>query len=321
MQNMANDKRTSTPTPRQPPKGGAAGKRQGHAAEGSRKPRARGEERKEKPADGRSATALTANERREIDDKQPPRAAVLHEVIRVQGEHELQRTVAALWWSAVAAGLTIGLSLMGMGLFRAALPEQEWAIIVSSFGYPMGFLAVILARQQLFTENTLTAVLPVMTEPTLEKAWQLLRLWSVVLFGNIVGTLLFAWAVLHLPIFNEAADAAFLEIGREVMHNDLAQMFAKGIVSGWMIATMVWLIPAAEGAKIWIIAMVTYLMALGSFTHIVVGSAEVGYLAFAGEIGWSEFLLKFALPTLGGNIVGGSLIFALISHAQIRSEG
>ncbi len=210
---------------------------------------------------------------------------------------------------------------MGMGLFRAALPEQEWAIIVSSFGYPMGFLAVILARQQLFTENTLTAVLPVMTEPTLEKAWQLLRLWSVVLFGNIVGTLLFAWAVLHLPIFNEAADAAFLEIGREVMHNDLAQMFAKGIVSGWMIATMVWLIPAAEGAKIWIIAMVTYLMALGSFTHIVVGSAEVGYLAFAGEIGWSEFLLKFALPTLAGNIVGGSLIFALISHAQIRSEG
>ncbi|EIY2732035.1 formate/nitrite transporter family protein [Pseudomonas aeruginosa] len=318
---MANDKRTSPPTPRLPAKGGAAGKRQGHAAEGTRKPRARGEERKEKPADGRSATALTANERREIDDKQPPRAAVLHEVIRVQGEHELQRTVAALWWSAVAAGLTIGLSLMGMGLFRAALPEQEWAIIVSSFGYPMGFLAVILARQQLFTENTLTAVLPVMTEPTLEKAWQLLRLWSVVLFGNIVGTLLFAWAVLHLPIFNEAADAAFLEIGREVMHNDLAQMFAKGIVSGWMIATMVWLIPAAEGAKIWIIAMVTYLMALGSFTHIVVGSAEVGYLAFAGEIGWTEFLLKFALPTLGGNIVGGSLIFALISHAQIRSEG
>ena len=90
--------------PRQPAKGGAAGKRQGRAAEGARKPRARGEERKEKPADGRSATALTANERREIDDKQPPRAAVLHEVIRVQGEHELQRTLAALWWSAVAAG-------------------------------------------------------------------------------------------------------------------------------------------------------------------------------------------------------------------------
>ncbi len=109
---MANDKQTSTPGPRQPAKGGAAGKRQGRAAEGARKPRARGEERKEKPADGRSATALTANERREIDDKQPPRAAVLHEVIRVQGEHELQRTLAALWWSAVAAGLTIGLSLM-----------------------------------------------------------------------------------------------------------------------------------------------------------------------------------------------------------------
>ncbi|MFU3616302.1 formate/nitrite transporter family protein [Pseudomonas paraeruginosa] len=317
---MANDKQTPTAGSRQTAKG-VAGKGRGRAAGRARKPGAPGDERENKPEDGHSATALTANEQREIDDKQPPRAAVLHEVIRVQGEHELQRTVAALWWSAVAAGLTIGLSLMGMGLFRAALPAHDWAIVVSSLGYPMGFLGVILARQQLFTENTLTAVLPLMTEPTREKAWQLLRLWGVVLFGNMLGALLFAWAVLHLPIFNDAADAAFLEIGREVMHNDPGQMFAKGIVSGWMIATMVWLIPAAEGAKVWIIAMVTYLMALGSFTHIVVGSAEVGYLVFAGEIGWSDFLLTFALPTLGGNIVGGSLIFALISHAQIRSEG
>ncbi|MCY1512792.1 Inner membrane protein YfdC [compost metagenome] len=37
------------------------------------------------------------------------------------------------------------------------------------------------------------------------------------------------------------------------------------------------------------------------------GAVELSYLAFAG-------------PTLAGNIVGGSFIFALISHAQIRSD-
>ena len=97
-------------------------------------------------------------------------------------------------------------------------------------------------------------------------------------------------------------------------------MFAKGIISGWMIATMVWMIPSMESAKLWIIILITYLMALGDFTHIVVGSAEVSYLVFAGELPWRDFWMVFAGPTLAGNIIGGSFIFALISHAQVRSE-
>ena len=107
-----------------------------------------------------------------------------------------------------------------------------------------------------------------------------------------------------------------LETGTTVV----AHMFSKGIVSGWMIATMVWMIASMEAAKIWIIVLITYLMALGDFTHIVVGSAEASYLVFAGELSWSDFWLVFAAPTLGGNIIGGSFIFAILSHAQIRSE-
>jgi len=127
--------------------------------------------------------------------------------------------------------------------------------------------------------------------------------------------------LLHLPIFHTKTDMACLEIGRKIMENDPGQMFAKGIISGWMIATMVWMIPSMESAKMWIIILITYLMALGDFTHIVVGSAEVSYLVFAGELPWKDFWLVFAGPTLAGNIIGGSFIFALISHAQIRSEG
>ncbi|WP_397452653.1 formate/nitrite transporter family protein [Pseudomonas sp. NA-150] len=264
---------------------------------------------------------LSEEEKREVDKNQPPRAAVLHESIRLQGDQELERSVAALFWSALAAGLTMGLSLMAMGLLNARLPDGDTFKVIASFGYCAGFLAVILARQQLFTENTLTAVLPVMTKPTLANFGRLLRLWGVVLVGNLMGTLLVAYVMLNLPIFDTKTDAAFLEIGRKVMENDVGQMFSKGIVSGWMIATMVWMIPSLESAKIAIIVLITYLMALGDFTHIVVGSAEVSYLVFAGKLPWSEFWLTFAGPTLAGNIIGGSFIFALISHAQIRSEG
>ena len=263
---------------------------------------------------------LSAQEKKEVDKSQPPRAAVLHEIIRAQGDMELERSVAALWWSALAAGLTMGLSLMAMGLLNSRLPDGEGFKVIASFGYCAGFLAVILARQQLFTENTLTAVLPVMTKPSLNNFGRLLRLWSVVLVGNLCGTILVAYVMLHLPIFDSKTDLAFLDIGRKIMENDASQMFAKGIVSGWMIATMVWMIPSMESAKMWIIILITYLMALGDFTHIVVGSAEVSYLVFAGELPWKDFWLIFAGPTLVGNTVGGSLIFALISHAQIRSE-
>ncbi|MBO1541475.1 formate/nitrite transporter family protein [Pseudomonas sp. OA65] len=263
---------------------------------------------------------LSAQEQHEVDRNQPPRAAVLHEIIRTQGNQELERSIAALWWSALAAGLTMGLSLMAMGLLNSRLPDHEGFKVIASFGYCAGFLAVILARQQLFTENTLTAVLPIMSKPTLGNFGRLFRLWGVVLVGNLCGTLLVAYVMLHLPIFDRRTDLAFLEIGRKVMENDTGQMFAKGIISGWMIATMVWMIPSMESAKMWIIILITYLMALGDFTHIVVGSAEVSYLVFAGQLSWEDFWMVFAAPTLAGNIIGGSFIFALISHAQVRSE-
>ncbi|MBJ2347276.1 MULTISPECIES: formate/nitrite transporter family protein [Pseudomonas] len=263
---------------------------------------------------------LSAEEQHEVDRNQPPRAAVLHEIIRTQGNQELERSVAALWWSALAAGLTMGLSLMAMGLLNSRLPDHDGFKVIASFGYCAGFLAVILARQQLFTENTLTAVLPIMSKPTLGNFGRLFRLWGVVLVGNLCGTLLVAYVMLHLPIFDQRTDLAFLDIGRKVMENDSGQMFAKGIISGWMIATMVWMIPSMESAKMLIIVLITYLMALGDFTHIVVGSAEVSYLVFAGQLSWEDFWMVFAAPTLAGNIIGGSFIFALISHAQVRSE-
>jgi formate/nitrite transporter FocA (FNT family) len=104
------------------------------------------------------------------------------------------------------------------------------------------------------------------------------------------------------------------------MANSPWQMFTKGILAGWLIATMVWLVPAAEQARITVIVLTTYLIALGGFTHIIVGSVEVLYLVFSGGAGLGDYAAHFGLPTLLGNIVGGSCIFALISHAQVRGD-
>jgi formate/nitrite transporter FocA (FNT family) len=263
--------------------------------------------------------ALSSNEQGDVEEKRAPRAAVLHEIIRREGEQELKRGAAALGWSSLAAGLSMGFSLLARGLLRAHLGNLPGNFLLENFGYCFGYLVVILARQQLFTENTMTAVLPLMTEPSLRKFGALLRMWSIVLVGNMIGAALFAYGVLHMQQFDDATQSAFTAIGRELMENSPMQMFTKGILAGWLIAMMVWLLPSVENSKIAII--VTYLIAIGGFTHIIVGSVESLYLVFAGDLPFADFISHFALPTLAGNVVGGSLIFALISHAQVRSDG
>lgn len=254
------------------------------------------------------------------EDRLPSRAMAIHEHIRQDGEKEMERDAMALLWSAIAAGLSMGASLLAKGIFHVQLEGVPGGFLLENLGYTFGFIIVIMARQQLFTENTVTAVLPVMQNPTLGNFSLLMRLWSVVLLGNIIGTGVAAWAFEHMPIFDEETRDAFVKIGMDVMKNSPVEMFSNAIISGWLIATMVWMFPAAGAAKIVVIILMTWLIALGDTTHIVVGSVEILYLVFNGTLHWSDFFWPFALPTLAGNICGGTFIFALMSHAQIRND-
>ena len=254
------------------------------------------------------------------EDRLPSRAMAIHEHIRQDGEKEMERDAMALLWSAIAAGLSMGASLLAKGIFHVQLEGVPGGFLLENLGYTFGFIIVIMARQQLFTENTVTAVLPVMQNPTLGNFGLLMRLWSVVLLGNIIGTGVAAWAFEHMPIFDEETRDAFVKIGMDVMKNTPVEMFSNAIISGWLIATMVWMFPAAGAAKIVAIILMTWLIALGDTTHIVVGSVEILYLVFNGTLHWSDFFWPFALPTLAGNICGGTFIFALMSHAQIRND-
>ena len=261
--------------------------------------------------------------KREIEVREehlPSRAAAVHEQIRMEGEKELERDWLALLWSAIAAGLSMGASLAAKGIFHARLPDDPSRFFIENLGYTFGFIIVIMARQQLFTENTVTAVLPIMHKPTPRNLLILLRLWGVVLLGNLIGTGLAALAFTHMPLFDAETRGAFISLGEEVMRHTPGEMFANGILAGWIIATMVWMFPSAGSAKIVVIILMTWLIALADTTHIVVGTVEILYLVFNGTLHWSDFFWPFALPTLAGNICGGTFIFALLSHAQIRND-
>lgn len=262
--------------------------------------------------DGQSAEALK--------ESLPSKAAAIHELIRREGEKEMNREAMALFWSAIAGGISMSTSMIARGILEAYLPDGNLFFLLSSAGYTVGFIIVIIANQQLFTENTITPVLPFMTEPTASHFFKMIRLWSIVLLGNLIGGAIAALVIVLMPIFSVEVTRTFTDMGKHLMENTSNELFSKGIMSGWLIATLVWMLHSTKQGHIFLIFLITYLIAIGDLTHIVVGSIEVLFLLFIGEVSAFDSIFKFGLPTLFGNIVGGTFIFGLISHAQIRAD-
>src|SRR5690348_7492421 len=102
-----------------------------------------------------------------IEERSALSAPIVYEIVRKEGDEEMERPATSLWWSGVAAGLSISFSLLAQSILELYLPDAPWRSLISSFGYAVGFLMVVLGRQQLFTENTITAVLPVMADFTI----------------------------------------------------------------------------------------------------------------------------------------------------------
>ena len=259
----------------------------------------------------------TRTEQKQVEERVAVGVNVVYEAIRREGDAELKRPASALAWSALAAGLSMGFSFIAEALLAAHLPEAPWRPLISKLGYSVGFLAVVLGRQQLFTENTLTAILPLLLKTNVAMLVRVLRLWTVVLFTNLVGTLLFAYCVAHISIFTPLVEQRLHEIGSSHVGPSFGIALMKAVFAGWLIALMVWLLPGAESARVSIIIIVTYLIGLGGFNHIIAGSTTMFYLTATHAISWGAYFTGFFLPTLLGNIIGGVSLVAALGHAQV----
>jgi formate-nitrite transporter family protein len=259
----------------------------------------------------------TRIEKKQVEERVAIGAHVVYETIRREGEEELQRTASALAWSAFAAGLSMGFSFIAEALLMAHLPDAPWVVLITRFGYSVGFLIVVLGRQQLFTENTLTVVLPLLLRKDAPMLARVLRLWAIVLSANLVGTFLFALALGKIPLLDTHTQQCLAAIGMAHLGSSFGLVFVRAIFAGWLIALMVWLLPGAESARVSIIILITYLIGLGGFNHIVAGSTTVFYLVAKGNISLANYFTGFFLPTLSGNVIGGFALVTALGHAQV----
>jgi len=254
---------------------------------------------------------------REAADHGVAEGEVVYRSVRQDGDHTLAQPNADLAWSGLAAGISMGFSLIAEGLLRMHLPQAGWSPLVSKFGYAVGFLIVILGRQQLFTEQTLTAILPLLSRDRAQGVLSnVARVWAVILAANLAGTAIIAGVTARGGAFSPEAQHAFLEIGQAALSHGVYPTFIRGIYAGFLIASMIWLLPAAESARLWIVLFLSYVVGLGAFSHVIAGSAECLYVVFAGHATLLQYITGFLVPAFLGNAVGGVVLVAALAHVQ-----
>ncbi|WP_244496342.1 formate/nitrite transporter family protein [Aureimonas ureilytica] len=247
-------------------------------------------------------------------------AKVVHEVVRLRGEEELDRPLRSLLLSGFAAGVAISASVLTEAFLHQRLPDAPWRELIVSLGYTVGFVIVILGKLQLFTESTVTAVLPVATRPSVRNLARLLRLWAAVFTANMAGTLLVAALIAHRVIIGPETLKAALDISRTLLTHGPGETVLFAMPAGFLIASVAWILPNAKGSEFWVIALVTYVIALGGFSHVVAGSVEAWLLFLVGETDLTGALTQLILPALLGNLIGGTGLFAVVAHGQVRAE-
>jgi formate-nitrite transporter family protein len=247
----------------------------------------------------------------EISERTAPTGEVVYHAVYREGEHELERGTAELALSGLAAGLSMGFSPLSESLLQAHLSDAPWRPLLTKLGYSVGFVIVILGRQQLFTKNTLTVILPLLRKLQPEILGKVARLWIVVLATNLIGAFLFAWLLGKTNVFDENVRATFSRIATEAIQPSFGLLLLRGILAGWLIALMVWLLPFAESARFWVVILLAYIIGLAGLPHVIAGNVETFYLVTVGGISLGRCLIDYLLPALLGNVIGGVALVAL----------
>jgi formate/nitrite transporter FocA (FNT family) len=160
-------------------------------------------------------------------------------------------------------------------------------------------------------------VLPFLLHPDSATLLKVLRLWSVVLCCNVVGTVLFALALARLHFLDPTLQQSMVAIVQSHIGHDFWTVLLRAIFAGWLIALMVWMLPDAATSRVIVIIIITYVIGICGLNHIIAGSTNVFLLVAGGQLPLGRYFTAFFFPTLIGNIIGGVSLVAALAHGQV----
>jgi formate/nitrite transporter FocA (FNT family) len=230
---------------------------------------------------------------------------------------ELRRSVGKLTFSGIAGGITMGLTGLAVAATRALVGEGGWRDLISYLAYPVGFIAVIIGRSQLFTENTLYPVVLVLDER--RHLARMLRLWAVVFTANVFGAWVFALLLIKTAALSPDISSQMVRLGERAVSGNFDHFFWSGVIGGWLIALVAWTVSGSHWTigQVAMIYMLTFLVGIGRFAHCVASSCEILSAVEFGAVA-PHLYFQWLLPATLGNICGGVVIVSLLNYGQVR---
>jgi formate/nitrite transporter FocA (FNT family) len=246
-----------------------------------------------------------------------PTADEIYEQVSRNARHELDRPAIALAISGLAGGITMGLTALSVSVITASLPPSAMSSFIALLAYPIGFIAVIVGRAQLFTENTLYPVALMFAER--RHFLTTLRLWSIVLPSNLVGAFLFSVLAVRTGALRPEYAAAMAQLGQQAADVSGGHVFWSAVIGGWIIALVAWLVSGSHSitGSVMLIWLLTFLVGLGHFAHCIASSGEILAAVLQHEVTVSQYF-AWLLPAVLGNITGGVLLVTLLEYGQVK---
>ncbi|WP_320158591.1 formate/nitrite transporter family protein [Psychrobacter sp. NZS113] len=250
-------------------------------------------------------------------------ASILVEQV-MDAKETFERSLGSLFTSAFTAGLEIGISffmiLSAFALLNEVIPSH-YAMVLSSLLYPIGFIIVVIGQSLLFTEQTSLLSLPVLNK--IEPLHKLLRLWGIVIAGNIVGGCLFAALMvglgLHMHLFTDHAIDVYAE---HILGFAWWVIFGSAVLAGWMMGVTAWLVTSARDtlSRIVLVTIITGSIGFLGLHHSIVGNIEVfSALLYGNTVSLWRYLVFLAV-VLVGNTVGGVVFVAVLKNRTFLFE-
>ncbi|MGB3109185.1 MAG: formate/nitrite transporter family protein [Psychrobacter alimentarius] len=229
-----------------------------------------------------------------------------------------ERSLGSLFTSAFTAGLEIGISffmiLSAFALLNEMLPSH-YALVLASLLYPIGFIIVVIGQSLLFTEQTSLLSLPVLNG--FEPISKLLRLWGIVIAGNVVGGCLFAALMIGLGLNMHLFSASSIDTYAEhILGFRWWVIFGSAILAGWMMGVTAWLVTSARDtlSRIVLVTIITGSIGFLGLHHSIVGNIEVFSALLYGNTVSLWRYLEFLAVVLVGNTVGGVVFVAVLKN-------
>ncbi|HLH09527.1 MAG TPA: formate/nitrite transporter family protein [Terriglobales bacterium] len=255
----------------------------------------------------------------ELELKSTRRSApeILENVIS-NGREELARSTKALALSGLAGGFAMGLTGLSVAVVRAVLGHSPGAEFAAQLFYPAGFIAVIIGRAQLFTENTLYPVVLVLEDRRC--IFNTLRLWAVVFVCNVLGALVFSLITERTPALSPKAAQELVILGVGAVAGTSTFFFWSGVIGGWLIALVAWMVSASHWTigQIAVVWLLTFVVGVGGFSHCIATSGEILAAVVSQNLSVAMYLRWLLFATFG-NIIGGVTIVTLLNYGQVRA--